>query len=42
MNIRLFLVLALALLGTACDKIVREARTPQPIGDAQLALAPHQ
>ncbi len=42
MKLRLLVVLAFALLGTACDKIVKEARTPQPIGDTHLALAPQK
>ena len=39
MNIRLLLVMLVMFAGLACDKVVKEARVPAPIGDAQAALA---
>ncbi len=39
MNIRLLLVVLVMFAGLACDKVVKEARVPAHVGDAQAALA---
>ena len=39
MNIRLLLLTLVMFAGFACDKVVKEARIPAPVGDVQAALA---
>ena len=39
MNIRLLLATLVVFAGLACDKVVKEARVPAPVGDVQAALA---